>query len=55
MEREIFFFPFLLSLQITKIHFYPLEMGAKMEEKKSLSVDCPFDRQKGAKCHKMVV
>jgi hypothetical protein len=48
MEREIFFFPFLPSLQITKTHFYPPKMGAKMEKKKkkkkkSLSVDRSFD------------
>jgi hypothetical protein len=43
MEREIFFFPFLPSLQITKTHFYPPKMGAKMEKKISLSVDRLFD------------
>jgi hypothetical protein len=45
MEREIFFFPFLPPLQITKTHFYPPKMGAKKEKKKknSLSVDRPFD------------
>jgi hypothetical protein len=45
MEREIFFFPFLPSLQITKTHFYPPKMGAKMKKKKksSLFVDRPFD------------
>jgi hypothetical protein len=43
MEREIFFFPFLPSLQITKTHFYPPKMGAKMERKIYLSVDRPFD------------
>jgi hypothetical protein len=37
MEREIFFFPFLPSLQITKTHFYPPKMGEKMEKKKFLS------------------
>jgi hypothetical protein len=37
MEREIFFFPFLPSLQINKTHFYPPKMGAKIEEKKILS------------------
>jgi hypothetical protein len=38
MEREIFFFPFLPSIQITKTHFYPPEMGAKMEKKKKFSL-----------------
>jgi hypothetical protein len=47
MEREIFFFPFLPSLQITKTHFYPPKMGAKIEKKILSPLTIPLTDKRG--------
>jgi hypothetical protein len=38
-----FLFSIFALTQITKTHFYPPKMGAKMGKKNSLAVDRPFD------------